>query len=410
MIASGGSRVQFADGGAADLCIIGGAGHVGLPMAILFASRGLNVIIHDIDQAALERLAAGRMPFVEEGAEPLLHKVLADGALTFTSSLADIARVPTVLVTIGTPVDEYLNPVTEVIRRLADDLFPHLSADQLLIFRSTLCPGTMDWLAAYLKENGLVPLLAYCPERIVQGRAILELQQLPQIVSGVTPQAEEAAARFFSLISPSVVRLSPLEAEFAKLFCNAYRYIQFAATNQFYVIANSAGVDYSRVVNAVRTDYDRMADFPGAGLAAGPCLFKDTMQLLAASNNKFFLGHVAVLANEGLANYLVERMQDRWPLRDKVVGLLGMAFKANIDDVRSSLSYKLKRLLRFSCAEVLTTDPLVTKDAQLLPLEEVVNRSDILVLCVPHEAYRDLDIKGKPVLDVWGFFGKGCLI
>jgi UDP-N-acetyl-D-mannosaminuronic acid dehydrogenase len=410
MIGSRGSRVQFKSGGAADLCIIGGAGHVGLPMAILFASKGLKVIVHDIDEAALERLATGQMPFVEEGAEPLLHKVLADGTLAFTSSLSHISEAPTVIVTIGTPVDEYLNPVIDVVRRLANELSPHLSTDQLLIFRSTLCPGTMDWLVAYLKENGPVPLLAYCPERIVQGRAILELQQLPQIVSGVTPEAEEAAARFFSQISPSVVRLSPLEAEFAKLFCNAYRYIQFAATNQFYVIANSAGVDYSRVVKAVRTDYDRMTDFPGAGLAAGPCLFKDTMQLLAASNNKFFLGHVAVLANEGLANYLVERMQERWPLRKKVVGLLGMAFKANIDDVRSSLSYKLKRLLRFACAEVLTTDPLVTKDTQLLPLDEVINRSDILVLCVPHDAYRGLDTKGKPVLDVWGFFGKGCLI
>lgn len=404
------TAAEFADHGKADLCIVGGAGHVGLPMAVLFANMGLRVIIHDINEETLERVARGEMPFVEHGADELLKQALSKGSLAFSSNLGVVAGVPIVIVTIGTPVDEYLNPVIEVIRDLTDGLLPYLSDDQLLVFRSTLCPGTMNWLSAYLDGKGAKPLLAYCPERIVQGRAIQELPKLPQIVSGVTKEAEDAADRFFSRVSSSVVRLSPLEAEFAKLFCNAYRYIQFAATNQFFVLANSAGVDYSRIVEAIKRDYDRMADFPGPGLAAGPCLFKDTVQLLAASNNKFFLGNVAVLANEGLVNYIIERIEKRWNLRETTVGLLGMAFKADIDDTRSSLSYKLKRLLKLRAHEVLCADPFVTTDSSLLPINTVIERSDVLVLCSPHSQYRDLDTRGKPVVDVWGFLAQGCVI
>ncbi|MFH0825698.1 MAG: nucleotide sugar dehydrogenase, partial [Pseudomonadota bacterium] len=365
--------------------------------------------INDVQEPVMRTIASGTMPFMECGAEPILKRVLKKGMLGFSSNPADLKGVPTIIITIGTPVDEYLNPVVEGIKKLMDDCLSHLSDDQLIIFRSTLSPGAVNWISDYLASHNMHPLLAYCPERIVQGRAIEELDKLPQIVSGVNSASEKAAARFFSIIAPSIVRMSPLEAEYAKLFCNAYRYIQFAATNQFFVMANSAGVDYGRVLAGIKQDYPRIADLPGPGFAAGPCLYKDTVQLLAASNNKFFLGHTAVLANEGLINYILERMEKRWDLSTQVVGLLGMAFKANVDDTRSSLSYKLKRLLNLRSAAVLTTDPHVTTDGGLLPLDRVLQDSDILVLCVPHDEYRSIDPRDKPVVDVWGFLGNGCL-
>jgi UDP-N-acetyl-D-mannosaminuronic acid dehydrogenase len=388
----------------ADICIIGGAGHVGLPLAIVLANSGHRVRIYDVNEQALAQIRDGVMPFAEADAEPLLRKVLDENRLSFSASADCIADVPTVIVTIGTPIDEFLNPELRVFKQWADQSLPYLTDGQLLILRSTVYPGTTQWLDKYLAKAGKDLLLAYCPERIVQGFAVRELQTLPQIISGTTPEAEEAAAAVFSSIAPQVVRLTPLEAEFAKLFANAYRYIEFAIANQFYTIAHSAGVDYNRVLDGLQANYPRARGIPRAGFTAGPCLVKDTMQLAAFSQNQFPLGHAAMLVNEGLVLYLVDDLKRRYPLSDMVVGLLGMAFKSDCDDTRSSLSYKLKKLLKMVSADVLTTDPHVTTDPELLPVEAVVERSDLLILCTPHTAYRNLDRGNKPVIDVWGYW------
>jgi len=387
-----------------DICIVGGAGHVGLPLSLVFASKGKRVRIFDIDQRALDAIALGKMPFMEQGAQPLLEAVLKSGRLEMTSDPAAVAGAKTVLLTIGTPIDEFLNPTLRMIKQCVDMLLPHLSDGQLIVLRSTVYPTVTDWLSKYLVQQGKKILVAFCPERIVQGHAIDELQTLPQIVSGATPEAEEAAARLFGSIAPSIVRLTPTEAEFAKLFSNAFRYIEFAVANQFYTMATTAGVDYYRVIEGMQEGYARAGHMPRAGLAAGPCLFKDTMQLAAFSKNEFSIGHAAMLVNEGLPSFLVDQLRQQHPLDLLTVGILGMAFKADNDDRRSSLSYKMKRLLSFHAGTVLTTDPYVTGDPELLPLEEVVRRSDILVLCAPHSDYRNLDTAGKTVVDVWNFW------
>jgi len=399
------ARVQLAD-----VCIVGGAGHVGLPLGIVFASKGERVLIYDINEKVLDTVREGNLPFMEHNAKPLLEDVLKEKSLTFTHNPADIKGVSKVIITIGTPVDKFMDPDTRVMKECMDELLPYLADGQLIILRSTVYPGTTQWLDTYLKSKGRKIEVAFCPERVVQGYAIDELQKLPQIVSGMTQEAEDEAALLFEQIAPEVVRLSPLEAEFAKLFNNAYRYIQFATTNQFYMIANSAGVDYDRVLQGMKKGYPRSADMPGAGFAAGPCLLKDTMQLAAFSDNQFTLGHAGMLVNEGLVHYLVGQMENKFKLDECVVGLLGMAFKANSDDARSSLSYKVKKILQFHAKEVLTTDPHVTTDSDLLPLEEVIERSDVLILCTPHKDYKKIPTHEKPVIDIWGFFGKGTLV
>lgn len=386
-----------------DICIVGGAGHVGLPLAIVFASKKQKVLVYDINKLALQTIQQGKIPFMERGAEPLLKEVLADGTLQLSADPMTIAKAKTVIITVGTPVDEFLNPVQKLIKQSVDDWLPYFGDDKLLVLRSTVYPGTTNWLANYLQTCGKHLKVAFCPERVVQGRAIEEVQSLPQIVSGTTPEAEELAAQLFSLIAASIVRLSPMEAEFAKLFSNAYRYIEFAVANQFYMVAHSAGLDFHRILDGMKKDYPRMHGIARPGLTAGPCLFKDTMQLAAFSNNQFMLGHSAMLVNEGLVLYLVNEMARQYDLSQLTVGLLGMAFKADNDDIRSSLSYKFKKVLAFRAKKVLTTDPHVTIDPELLPLELVVDQSDILLLCVPHTAYRQLDVKNKPVFDVWNF-------
>ncbi|MCC7418289.1 MAG: nucleotide sugar dehydrogenase [Acidobacteria bacterium] len=389
-----------------DICVVGGAGHVGLPLSIVLAVRGHRVRIYDIDRAALDLVAQGRMPFMERGAEPLLKEALASGRLALTADPSGIAGVPTLILTIGTPIDEFMNPTLRALKQCVDDLLPYLSDGQLLILRSTVYPSVTEWLAKYLAQQGRRIPVAFCPERIVQGQAIEELQNLPQIVSGATPEAEEAAARIFGPIAASVVRLSPMEAEFAKLFANAFRYIEFAVANQFYTITASAGVDYYRVMAGLKQDYPRAQGIPSAGLAAGPCLFKDTMQLAAFSKNQFSIGYAAMLVNEGLPGFLVDHLRQRYPLESMTVGLLGMAFKADNDDPRSALSYKLKRLLSFQASAVLTADPYVQGDPDILPLGEVLQRSDILVLCIPHTPYLALDVRGRITLDIWNVWAR----
>jgi UDP-N-acetyl-D-mannosaminuronic acid dehydrogenase len=370
---------------------------------LAFADAGMTVNVNDLNEVVLSLLRSGKLPFIEHGAAPLLAKALANNRLIFTSSPSAVSRGGPVIITIGTPVDEFLNPVQKAVQDCVDALLPHLNDDQLLVLRSTVYPGTTAWLDSYLKRLGRNLKVAFCPERVVQGNGIKELQEMPQIVSGVSKAAEEEAVALFRKIAPEVVVIKPLEAEFAKLFSNAYRYIEFAATNQFYMIAKSAGVDYHAITQAMKHNYPRLKTLPRPGFAAGPCLFKDTMQLAAFARNQFGLGNAAMQVNEGLVLQLVDDLRRAYDISKMTVGLLGMAFKAEIDDTRASLSYKLKRTLQMFARDVITTDPFVTTDPAILPFAQVVERSDILILCTPHSAYADADLKGKPVVDVWGF-------
>jgi len=338
---------------------------------------------------------------MEHGAEALLKDALRDDRLVFTSKPSEICGAGPVIVTIGTPVDEFLNPERHVVQRCLDVLVPHLRDDQLLVLRSTLYPGTTEWISEYLMRKGRKLKVAFCPERIVQGYGIEELARMPQIISGTTPAAAREAAALFRSISPEIVVLDPIEAEFAKLFGNAYRYIEFAITNQFYLIAKSAGLDYHRILDAMKHNYPRARNIPSPGYAAGPCLMKDTMQLTAFARNEFSLGNAAMLVNEGLPLHIVDDLRRRYDLGNMTIGLLGMAFKSEIDDVRASLSYKFKKVLNGYAREVLTTDPFVTSDPELLPFDDVVARSDLLILCTPHNFYKSADMQCKPVVDVW---------
>ena len=383
-----------------DACVIGGAGHVGTPLSLVLASKGFRTLIYDLNPAALETLQAGRVPFIEDGGEEMLKEVLPTGRLGFTSDPMRIRNVPILILTIGTPIDEFHNPVRSVVTDCVRALFPYMESTRLLILRSTVSPGTTEDLDRFLKRNGKHIAVAFCPERVVQGKAIKEIQTMAQIVSGTTPEAEEMAAELFQKVASKIVRMKPMEAEFTKLICNTYRYIQFAATNQFYMMVESAGCDYSAVVRGVKDEYPRMRDFPGPGFAAGPCLHKDTLQMAAFAESQFELGHAAIHVNEGLPAYLVSRLARKYPLNEMVVGLLGMAFKAESDDIRSSLSYKLKKLLNHAASDVLCTDPYVQNDGSLLPLDEVLERSDLLVISTPHRTYSAIKTD-KPVIDIW---------
>lgn len=392
-----------------DVAVIGGCGHVGLPLAIMFASKSLKVVAFDTNTQVVATVNSGSMPFDEPGADDVLKQVLATKSFTASSDRQFVSLAEHVVVVIGTPVDEHLNPDPEAVPNAVMSLLDVLKDGQHLVLRSTIYPGVTKLVEKVIASSGKKIDISFCPERIAEGKAIEELVALPQIISGRTGIAVERAKELFSSLTQNMIVVTPEEAELAKLFTNTWRYIKFAAANQLYTIANDFGVDFERVRHAITTDYPRASDMPGAGFAAGPCLFKDTMQLAAFNNNNFTLGHSSMMINEGLPLYLVSRIEKKYDLTKMTVGVLGMAFKAESDDIRSSLSYKLKRILRFKALEVVCADSLVRDDDGLISETELLQKSDLIVIGAPHRRYASLEIS-KPVIDIWNIRGQGVLI
>ena len=387
-----------------DLVVVGGCGHVGLPLALSLADSGYRVGIDDIDAAKIEQVKSGSVPFLETGAEELLRRLLPTGRLEFAANPSLLERTDTVILVIGTPIDEFMNPSVRIFDRVIDELIPHLRDGSLVVLRSTVYPSTTESVERRLRAAGIDAEVVFCPERIAEGHALEEIRSLPQLVGATTDNAFEKASKLFEQLGVKVVRTTPLEAELAKLLTNTWRYMKFAIANQFFQIVHRSGLDYNRVLDAIRQDYPRAADLPGPGFAAGPCLLKDTMQLSAFTPDHFPMGQAAMQVNEGLPNYIVDTLNSRRPLSGRTVGILGMAFKGESDDPRASLSYKLRKLAAFKGARVLCTDPYI-HDESFVPLDRVLKEAELLVIAAPHHAYKHLDLKDREVVDIWGVTG-----
>tara|TARA_B100001123_G_C15335332_1_gene1032618 strand:- start:3371 stop:4549 length:1179 start_codon:yes stop_codon:yes gene_type:complete len=385
-----------------DICIIGGCGHVGLPLALCFADKGLKVNVYDINQETVDMVNNSKMPFLETGCEKLLKDNINKNLYVSTDPHS-ISESKFVIIVIGTPVDEFLNPDRTIFKNFINEYYKYFSNGQTLILRSTVYPGTSDWLNGYLAKKTKKIDVSFCPERIAEGKAIEEIYNLPQIVSSYKNSVTINVSNLFKKLTQDIIVLDPTEAELAKLYTNSWRYIQFAIANQFYMLANSNGKDFYKIYNAMTFKYPRTQSFPKAGFAAGPCLFKDTMQLSSFDNNQFFLGHSAMLVNEGMPAFIVDQLQKEFDLKNKKIGILGMAFKAESDDKRSSLSYKLKKILDLNSKKLFCSDEYI-KDKNFLSKEDLIKKSDIIIIGVPHKNYSNLKIpKNKFVYDMWDF-------
>lgn len=386
-----------------NVAIVGGCGHVGLPLGIVLAAQGgFQVTLIDIDAQKVEAVNSGRMPFMEAGAEKVLQQVIRHKLCATTDSAA-LRTADAVITVIGTPVDEHLNPTVNALCTNVERTLDEMQEGSLLVLRSTVYPGVTRLIYERVRARNRHFHVAFCPERIAEGKALEELTKLPQIISAFESEALEKARELFSHIAPETIELTPLEAELAKLFTNSWRYLNFAISNQFFMLAESHGVDFYKIHEAVTRNYPRMRAFQRVGFTGGPCLLKDTLQLSAFSSNNFFMGHSAMLINEGLPNFIVDQLRDM-DLSKRRVAILGMAFKADSDDRRDSLAYKLKKLLELHALEVICTDPYVS-DPALVPLEDALARADIVILGAPHSAYRNLYFPAeKIIVDIWKFW------
>lgn len=403
---TGQERTRLSSRFGCDVVIIGGCGHVGLPLAVAFAERGARVASYDIGAEAVEAVNDGRLPFREPAAELPLRRAVSAGRLVASADPAVVAAAEHVIVIIS-GLDEHAPGQPDSIRAALARCSDQFRDGQILILRSVETPGTTAIAEKMVASRGIDMDVAFCPDRTAEGQAMTELFELPQIVASRTARGLERASRLFSMLTPELVPMTVEEAELAKLFTNAWRYIKFAAANQFYLIASDLGLDYERIRRGLIRDYPRARDLARAGFAAGPCLLKDTAGL-ARANASFTLGRAAIAINQGLPGYLVSKIELRYDLTAITVGVLGMAFKGGSDDTRSSLAYLLADLLAAKAREVLCTDPLISGDPNLLPLEEVLRRADLLVIGAPHPHYRDLQTD-TPVVDIWNLRRQGVL-
>ena len=383
-----------------NISIIGGAGHVGFALGLVFSSKGFKVSLIDKNKENIKKINSGQIPFLEEKSQQLLKKMISKNKIYATAELKEVAKSKYIIVCIGTPITTKLNPDLRSFINFFYQLKKFLKKDHIIIIRSSIYPGICNKIFKIIKSK--CNNLSYCPERIVQGKSILELPKLPQLVSGKNKKAILESGKLFKKISKKIINTEVIEAELVKLFSNAYRYINFSISNQFYMLCQNQNLDFFKIRNIMRDGYMRNANIPMSGFTSGPCLLKDTMQLSAFYDHKFSLGKTAMSINEGLPKFILNKLEKKYKLKNKIVGVLGLAFKSETDDIRDSLSIKLLQLLKSKRIKTLQSDEFY-KNKNNVSKKYLVKKSDIIILSTPHKAYKKLKIgKNKILIDAWG--------
>ncbi len=395
-----------------------GLGRVGLPLALSFADRGLRVLGIDHDPGLLEALRAARMPFAETGTQELLERVCASGRLELAERAVDAAPADDIVITIGTPSFSHLESDLRQVRAAVDDLMPLLRAGQSLVLRSTIAPGTTEFVAGYIEKRrelkvGEDVFVAHAPERIAAGRFLAEITTLPCIVGGVGERSTERAAALFEVFGAPIVRTTPVQAELAKIWTNILRYANFALPNLLMMDCDRYGASVFEVIELINRDYPR-GGIAQPGMTAGTCLRKDFAFSEERSNAPGMLLAVSRV-HEAVPLFLVEGIRRRiGSLSNRKVAVLGLTFKRGTDDERDSLSPKLIRLLERELADVAVCDPHAATPTQ--SLGDAVQDAEVVVLATNHAEFETPEAveriltasaSGALLVDPWNALGGG---
>ena len=384
--------------------IVGGAGHVGAPLGLALSSKGYNVILIDKNKDNIKKINRGEMPFVEEGCTKLLKKMISKKKIFATHELNEVKRCKYIIVCLGTPTNNKFEPNLKNFINFFYSLKKYLSSNHIVIIRSSIYPGICNKVFNIIKDR--CKNLSYCPERIAQGKSLKELPKISQIISGKNTKSKLESGKIFKKVCKKIIYTKIIEAELIKLFSNAYRYINFSISNQFYMMCKNQGLDFFRNRNLMRDNYKRNINIPSAGFTSGPCLLKDTMQLSQFYNHKFPLCDKAMSINEGLPQFIIKKLSKDHDLRKKTVGVLGLSFKAENDDIRDSLSIKLLKKLKSKKVKTLQSDEYY-KNKDNINKNILIKKSDIIIIATPHKAYKNLKIKKNKILvDIWGLIEK----
>jgi UDP-N-acetyl-D-mannosaminuronic acid dehydrogenase len=391
----------------ADAAVVG-LGRVGLPLALCLADRGLKVVGVDVDEARLGAIGEGRMPFEEPGAEELLQRVHGGGRLSLSQHVAEAAAARQIVITLGTPSFSHIEIDMKDIRSALDDLLGVLRPSHSLILRSTVAPGTTEFVAGYLVKHrgfaiGEELFVSHVPERIAAGRFLAEIDTLPCIVGGVGERSGEVAAELFQAFSAPIVQSTPVQAELAKIWTNILRYATFALPNLLMMDCERHGANVFEVIDLINRDYPR-GGIAKPGLTAGTCLRKDFAFSEERSNAPGMLLAVSRV-NESVPLFLLEGAKRRLgTLSGRRVAVLGLAFKADTDDERDSLSHKLIRLLERELADVAVHDPRVSTPT--VTLQAALADAEVVFVATNHSEFRDASVLARIARDC----AEHCLI
>jgi UDP-N-acetyl-D-mannosaminuronic acid dehydrogenase len=390
-----------------------GLGRVGLPLALSFAAQGHQVVGVERESKIIDSVAAGVMPFHETDAQELLEKILPTGRLELSQRIEDAARAEHIVLTLGTPAMAQIEIDLSAIRDALDDLLPLLKPGHCLILRSTVAPGTTDWVAGYLEQRrGFVAgndvFIAHVPERIAENHFLEEIYSLPSIIGGVGLGSGERAAELFSSFGTEIVQTTPVQAELAKIWTNILRYTEFALPNLLMMNCEQYGANVFEVIELINHDYPR-GGMKRPGLTAGTCLRKDFAFSEERSSAPGMLLAVSRV-HETMPQFLVQGVKRRLDhsLAGRKVAVLGLTFKRDSDDLRDSLSFKLIRLLERELAHVSRHDPHVPDQSE--PLETALADADAVIVATNHSAYETLvhELPSSTLLvDPWNVTGSG---
>ena len=317
-----------------------------------------------------------------------------------TNEFKEIKKCKYIIVCLGTPINNNFKPELKKFISFFYTLKKYLDKNHIVIIRSSIYPGTCERIFNIIKEK--CRNLSYCPERIAQGKSLTELPKLSQIISGKNSKAKLESGKVFKKISKKIIYTEIIESELIKLFSNAYRYINFSIANQFYLICQNQGVSFLKIRKLMQDNYKRNSNLPAAGFTAGPCLLKDTMQLSSLDNHKFPLFKSAMKVNEGLPEFIINKLNKEYNLKKKTIGILGLSFKAENDDIRDSLAIKLLKKLQSKRIKTLQSDEYFF-DKKNIDKNLLIKKADIIIIATPHKAYKNLKIKkNKILIDIWG--------
>lgn len=402
-----------------------GLGFVGLTFAVALSESGFRVIGVERDETKLTTLSQGLTYFHEPGLGDALVGALADKRLTLCGTVTEAGPVDAYVVTVGTPLSESTMD-TMFLDSVVDDLSSVMSGSELVIMRSTVLVGTSRRIQERLSTRlGAECDVAACPERTVEGDALRELRDLPQVVGGVTPRAQKRAVQVFKRFGVETVVVSSAEAaEMVKLTSNAYRDLTFGFANEVAMISHAAGVNALEVIEAVNHGYRRAA-ISQPGPVGGPCLEKDPWILVASASVFGVEAHLTSASrrtNESLPRHIAALAESHFshltpPSR---VAILGLAFKGQpaTDDTRGSLSFAVAAEIRerFPAAAICGWDPMTRVPNDQLNLivdspdvEALLVSSDIIIVMTNHEYFASEQFRNlcrtipetSVVIDVW---------
>jgi UDP-N-acetyl-D-mannosaminuronic acid dehydrogenase len=390
-----------------------GLGRIGLPLALSFADRGIDVIGIERQDVVLEQLAAGHMPFHETGTQDVLERVLPSGRFERTKVVQEAARADHIVLTLHTPSYSHIEIDVSQIRGVIDDLLPVLREGHSLILRSTVAPGTTEWVAGYIEQRrgfraGEELFVAHVPERIAENHFLEEIATLPCIVGGVGEGSSARAGELFEVFGTEIVHTTPVQAELAKIWTNILRYTQFALPNLLMMECEQYGANVFDVIDLINHDYPR-GGIAQPGLTAGACLRKDFTFSEERSSAPGMLLAVSRV-HETVPTFLVKGLKSRLggSLRDLKVAVLGLTFKRDSDDLRDSLSHKVVRMLERELAHVARHDPHVPEESE--PLDAALDGADAVVVATNHSEFAGLLERlpeGILLVDPWNVTGSG---